>query len=475
MTKRYYPRGGANYLNRHAKTLLASALILALNSAQANVLTPPTDATWDSPGQWKDQNSFYLTSQASFDEIDANISPYIQWDEYFVDVEGENASLEITGKTYLRSESNTIIGDEKDDIGTYAFHANEGAEIRLRGDIDITVVHAVPSGQQLVAIGANGFYAQGGGIIEIGSEGTTSRAWVLAAKPDVLSAKNGGTIIINSVHNMFVGSIDTLGIPYAILDPNQNPADGFGTVKGTFSGSDSYWFGDEQSWLNVKLIEGSEKIKELFNKAQQAATEHEKIELIFEDGAQWSYLNVNDVYSKTIYGSNVTIQFTPKRISSITLRNRGIINLFDEDLQHKWDEIGLSNKLENPVVNHDYVRIGDLKGSDGIFRLDLDSDDPKKSDMIFIEGSSEETTTRHWIEPYHPSQLMSVSADNTLTFALTQKDANNVTFADKMNIYGKTLYDYELYVNSDTIDKQDLAILARADQVQLHRLRRVRR
>lgn len=115
MTKRYYPRGGANYLNRHAKTLLASALILAFNSAQANVLTPPTDATWDSPGQWKDQNSFYLTSQASFDEIDANISPYIQWDEYFVDVEGENASLEITGKTYLRSESNTIFGDG--DIG----------------------------------------------------------------------------------------------------------------------------------------------------------------------------------------------------------------------------------------------------------------------------------------------------------------------------------------------------------------------
>lgn len=374
-------------------------------------------------------------------------------------MKGENASLEITGKTYLRSVSNTIFGDG--DIGTYAFHAKEGAEIRLRGDIDITVVHAVPSGQQLDAIGANGFYAQEGGIIEIGSEGTTSRAWVLAAKPDVLSAKNGGTIIINSVHNMFVGSIDTLGIPYAILDPNQNPADGFGIVKGTFSGSDSYWFGDEQSWLNVKLVEGSEKIKQLFNKAQQAATEHEKIELIFEDGAQWSYLNVNDVYSKTIYESNVTIQFTPKRISSITLLNGGIINLFDEDLENKWEEIGLLDhlKIDSEKPHHDYVRIGDLKGTDGIFRLDLDSDHPEESDMIFIEGTSETTQTRHWIEPYHPSQLMSVSADNTLTFALTQKDANNVTFADKMNIYGKTLYDYELYVNSDPIDEKDLARL----------------
>lgn len=76
-------------------------------------------------------------------------------------------------------------------------------------------------------------------------------------------------------------------------------------------------------------------------------------------------------------------------------------------------------KEGNYDVEHNYVRIGDLKGSDGIFRLDLNSDDRKQSDMVFIESSSE--PGRHWIEPYRPSQLVSVSADNTLTFALTQK------------------------------------------------------
>ena len=108
-------------------------------------------------------------------------------------------------------------------------------------------------------------------------------------------------------------------------------------------------------------------------------------------------------------------------------------------------------------VEHNYVRIGDLKGSDGIFRLDLNSDDRTQSDMVFIESSNE--PGRHWIEPYRPSQLVSVSSDNTLTFALTQKEANDVTFADKINIYGETLYDYELSIDHETISSEDLAEL----------------
>ena len=363
---------------------------------------------------------------------------------------GENASLEITGKTYLRSVSNTIIGDEDDDIGTYAFHAKEGAAIRLLGDIDIAIVHAVPPDQQLDAIGANGFYAQEGGIIEIGTAGTTTRAWVLAAKPDVLSAKYEGTIKINSTHNMIVGSIDTVG----------DPRKGFGSIYGTFSGADSYWFGDEQSWNNAELIEENSNLLGQFafaiGKAQ--AEQSEIIDLVFENGSQWSYLGVHDTFYRNVSGVEMAIQSIPKRISNITLRNGGIINLFDKDLENKWKEIGLWDQLVEPdKIKHDYVRIGDLKGTDGIFRLDLNSDDRTQSDMVFIESSNE--PGRHWIEPYRPSQLVSVSADNTLTFALTQKEANDVTFADKINIYGETLYDYELSIDHETISSEDLAEL----------------
>lgn len=104
MTKRYYPREGANYLNRHAKTLLASALILAFNSAQAIVLTPPQNIVdWkDHPGEWytnendDEINQFRLIdgTSASFDGVDAEISPLITNSEFFVSIEEESISLQ---------------------------------------------------------------------------------------------------------------------------------------------------------------------------------------------------------------------------------------------------------------------------------------------------------------------------------------------------------------------------------------------
>ena len=103
---------------------------------------------------------------------------------------------------------------------------------------------------------------------------------------------------------------------------------------------------------------------------------------------------------------------------------------------------------------HDYVRIADLKGNNGIFRLDLNSDDQSKSDMIFIESSSQEGgTSTHFIEPYRPSDLASVSNENRLTFALVADVADErVTFADKQNIYNESLYEYELEIDSEKVN-----------------------
>ena len=466
MTKRYYPRGGANYLNRHAKTLLASALILAFNSAQAIVLTPPQNIVdWKGhPGEWytnendDEINQFRLINgtSASFDGVDAEISPLITNSEFFVSVENKS-SLTITGTTKVTSIS-TEESDKKD-RGTYTFRATDGY-IHFKGNVDVIVTHHPDVSTK--EIGANIYYAQNNGTIEIGDEGTTTKSWVIAAKPDLISAKNGGEVIIKSTHNMLVGSVDMVQNPGSKENISNINA---GSVTGTFSGEDSYWFGDEQSFNNIskEIVDklkkfGGEPLANLIDNILST----EKFEFTFQNGAQWTYLDAFNVDASKFDQSLSGLLFENKRISKITLLDGGIINLFDKDIQEKWTKIGLWNLLniEGDKPHHDYVRIGNLKGNNGIFRLDLNSDDRAKSDMIFIEGSSEETTTRHWIEPYHPSQLMSVSADNTLTFALTQKDANNVTFADKMNIYGKTLYDYELYVNSDTIDKRDLARLA---------------
>ena len=462
MTKRYYPRGGANYLNRHAKTLLASALILAFNSAQAIVLTPPQNIVdWKGhPGEWytnendDEINQFRLIdgTSASFDGVDAEISPLITNSEFFVSVENKS-SLTITGTTKVTSISTEE--SDKNDRGTYTFRATDGY-IHFKGNVDVIVTHHPDVSTK--EIGANIYYAQNDGTIEIGDKGTTTKSWVIAAKPDLISAKRGGTVKIKSTHNMLVGSVDMVQKPERLEDIPKIKA---GSVTGTFSGEDSYWFGDEQSFNNI-----SKELVDILKNSPIASTidkilSDEEFSFTFQKGAQWTYLDAFNVEAGGYFPFISGPLFENKRISKITLLDGGIINLFDKDIKEKLTKIGLWNLLniDENTLHHDYVRIGDLKGNNGIFRLDLNSDDRTQSDMIFIEGASE-GGGRHWIEPYSPSQLVSVSANNTLTFALTQKDANTVTFADKMNIYGETLYDYELYVNSDTIDKKDLARLA---------------
>ena len=258
---------------------------------------------------------------------------------------------------------------------------------------------------------------------------------------------------------MLVGSVDMVQNPG---DLEKIPNIKAGSVTGTFSGEDSYWFGDEQGFNNIskEIVDtlkhvGGESLADSIDKILSA----EEFEFTFQNGAQWTYLDAFNVDASKFHPLLSGPLFENKRISKITLLDGGIINLFDKDIEEKWKEIGLWDhlKIDPAELHHDYVRIGDLKGNNGIFRLDLNSDDRTQSDMIFIEGSTE--PGRHWIEPYRPSQLTSVSADNTLTFALATADAEGVTFADKINIYGETLYDYELSIDSETIDADDLEAL----------------
>lgn len=273
-------------------------------------------------------------------------------------------------------------------------------------------------------------------------------------------------------------------------------------IEGTFSGSSSYWFGDEQSLMNSAVIVenassplddwngsyvGEVQIEDLYSKGGlpglqawemlNAMAESDpvnfkfdldsgditdQLNLVFEKGAQWSYFGlVEEPETKNPFGMTVTLKSIPKRISSITLNDGGIINLFDEDIQKTWKEMGLTDVWpELAEVNHDYVVIGDLKGSGGIFRLDLNSDDPKKSDMVFVESSS--TGGLHHIEPYNMENLLSITPENTLTFAVTAGAANQpgteVVFSDKENIYGETLFDYELEIDSREVNGEELTV-----------------
>lgn len=286
--------------------------------------------------------------------------------------------------------------------------------------------------------GFNAIYAVGAdGRVNIGSEGSTTRIWVLADKPDAISAKLGGIVEFKSTNNQIVGTFD-------LWDNDKNTSGHESLIKGTFSGSSSYWFGDDTSTANST----PEFSIPFLGIHYPGNLNNGVLDLIFENGAQWSYLG----FGNPLYGFYDSAY--DKRISNITLRNGGIINLADDVLLSFWDDIGLLDQMKGYNIKHDLVEIGDLKGNGGIFRLDLNAEDKTQSDVVFIEGSSDPGT--HSLEPYQLDKLESITPNNTLIFAFVDDSAPNVKFVDKVNLEGESLYDYELTIDSSSITSDDL-------------------
>ena len=457
-------------------------------------------STYEMTGGNVEFNEWDSNNAASFDELNINITPTIEWDYYTINADGK--SFTVNNKTQVISISNDyqVVSEDHEPIAVYTFHAKgSSGVINLRGDIDAIILENTTVKEGIPYAGVNLFYAQNGGSINLGSTGSTVRAWALGKKPDLISAKQGGKVTIHSTNNQLVGNIDTLGKDFGSKGSS---------VTGTFSGADSFWFGDEQTYQNFDqinisasvggltlpiVIDSKAKLKDLLNReyaellpdwlpeeGEKLASDKiseildgleipkgseatDKIELIFENGAQWTYFGDGSTYTENAFGATAEFKSTAKRISAITL-NGGIINLFDEDIRNTWASIkapGSDKSLAElwpdvTSIDHDYVRIGDLKGNGGIFRLDLNSDNQKNSDMVFIESST--TGGTHFIEPYRPQDLASVSDTNRLTFALVaaNKDgSDSVRFADKQNIYGDSLFDYELYIGHETIDENN--------------------
>lgn len=329
-------------------------------------------------------------------------------------------SLTVNGDTHVSIDSDNSLGAYNG--ATHAFYLEgKDAEAHLNGNVEIVNTHA--DGIQSV-FGANALYIQRGAKITLGTEGadTLTRIISIASIPDAISVKLGSTLTFNSTHNQVVGTIDLSSATSTEFK------DTLSTVTGTFSGVDSFWIGDEASSENTR-----DESRRNINPGI--------LDLTFENGAQWSYLNLAD--TKAI----------PKRISAITLQNGGIINLFDEDIQNFLMDMGLYDRLNdgNYILDHDYVRIGDLKGSGGIFRLGLNAEDKTKSDMAFIEKS---TGGLHYFEPNDLQKLESITPENTLIFALVGHEAKNVQFADIENLQGETLYDYELEIAHETTTEE---------------------
>ena len=488
---RYTPPQKLSFSRKFSKKLIASAVFLTFSSmlncslAANNLIITDEDNYRFNFGEGE--------TKAEFDNLSIKITPEIVADYYIFNIKS-GQELIVSNNTELESISSTYKSGGQP--CTYAFEAEFGGSIELKGDVSAVMVHNANIPETDIEagayVGANIFYAKNGGQIVVGEEGreTFTKAWAIGPKPDLISAKFGGKVVLHSKHNQLVGNIDTI---------NEDLGTTGSTVTATFSGKDSYWFGDEQTIQNFSKItvslgdlslpieinnkddlntlftgvydslwsEGiSEEDKTKFSafissvlkdKQLENATVSEEIGLTFENGAQWTYFGDKQIFVRPMevnhQTATVTFESTPKRIGTITL-NGGIINLYDEDIQRTWQEIGLTGVWSDVKnIKHDYVRIGDLKGNGGIFRLDLDAENKQNSDMVFIESSSD--GGQHFIEPYNMELLESVSPTNTLTFALQEKKISEngkfVSFAEKQNIYGQSLFDYELEIDSRDI------------------------
>ena len=278
-------------------------------------------------------------------------------------------------------------------------------------------------------IGANGIWLEDASI-SIGSTGSSTKIWTFAQKTDTLQAKGQSSIQIYSTNNQIVGDI--------LVEKNSSVTATF-AGNGYFSGNDFSL--DNPNWVGWigDLSDGRDKYKE------------GNLNLTFENGAQWIYLNIPS-------------------ITTITLNNDGVINLFDQDIQQFFTASGLREYLSEEIlsVDHNYVHIQNLKGTGGIFKMDLNAEDKAASDVLFIDSYSTtdgSTDVQHKIDlvAHDLGLLESITPTNTLIFAVTDKTGtttnsnSTLRFVDKVNERGEGLVDYELQINHSEMISADAA------------------
>lgn len=282
--------------------------------------------------------------------------------------------------------------------------------------------------------GANVLYANAGATINVNGN---AEIYSISDNPDAITVKRESTINLNGTTNKVIGNIsfiDTTG--------GFGLANG-GTLTAVFDGADSFWYGDEQNYVAF----WKDSILGAFTNLTKLGT----LDFTFKNGAEWIYFGDDTYYDLSLYGTTYTAPVArAKYISAITLLDGGIVNLQDEDIQAKLSAIeGLVDVYpELLTFEHNFVTIGDLKGSNGIFKIDLSvTDKYNGDDIIYVESSSD--PGQHYISfNLTPDELEQISASNTLRFATTAAAAGGVSFTAEKSTFADSLMDYQVLIET---------------------------
>lgn len=249
-------------------------------------------------------------------------------------------------------------------INEYKHHFSADGNVFIKNDViapgSTNAVYTY-AGDEEVAVAIDFSQAQSVVVIANGNNKSGSQA---------LSAKLGGSIAIktNEIDGFtkIIGDVD--------LNRNEQP----GTLSMDLNNSKSYWYGNEKRVGNLQLT--------------------------IRNGAEWIYTTGE----KSVFGKSYA---TGRDISKVTLKDGGIINLRNADVQKKFAEVNNDAALRSKEFgdlhmydngDHRYVQIGTLNGNGGIFKVDLKytgddkaitetSNVKEDSDYIYITESGEGT------------------------------------------------------------------------------------
>ena len=280
--------------NTFKKNLVALSVVTALSFLNANVYAE--DLTLDDRPD-KTLQKFEDGNSHTYDSLYLSHTPSITNSQFSIDIRN-GSTLSVSGTTKINLNATEYDTDSYHQ-GTHALHIEgKGSKLNLTGDINIFVSqkaenHTIPQ------IGASSIYADEGAEVKLGNANSTTKIWTFADKPDNISVKGGASLTFVSTNNQIVGDFDLLELTI------QTNATEPSRLTAVFDGSQSYWVGD--------LLDNDYPFN-FFHETD--------VDLTFQNGAQWIYMD---------YGS----------ISSITLNQGGIINLYDENIHRFWYQIGL--------------------------------------------------------------------------------------------------------------------------------------
>lgn len=326
---------------------------------------------------------------------------------------------------------------------TTALLINSGNEVTVNGAVSIvnTATHSDVDNNNALYVAKNSTVNINGGDEQVfiySDKGNANRDAAIAAK-------NNGHVIINGNNVQIIGNIEFIG----------NGSGYDNRVDISLNSENSFWYGNEgqadpemssvANWFGFDIGGGT-------------------LNLTLNNGAEWVYDSNGGikVYVEKI-GASLPLQSEVSRISAITL-NDGVVNLQDDDIKAKYaDYIGDLSKYKE----HHKVTIGELKGSGGIFKVDLDWNvnqgvnygdssyySQSGSDYIYIENVDNTTKTNPvQIVDFDASKAhlenMEINKDK-LYFANVEKGTTSFITASSVYSNAGNVFDYTYGTGSET-------------------------